>query len=138
MVHLLESRLRDVRIDLGRREALVTEQLLDDAEVGATFEEVGGVRVAKCVGVDVAARNAVVEDSANVARSEAVTAPVVEECQRWRVVTNDFLACVRYPELHGLKTTTVQRDDPLFAALAEHAQESLAKVDTREIEPAQF
>ena len=116
----------------------MTEQLLDDTKVGATLEEVGGVRVAKGVGVNVTARHAVVEDTANVARSESVTAPVVEEGQRWRVATNDFLARIINPQVYGVKTTSVQRDDPLFAALAEHPQESLAKVDTREIEPAQF
>src|SRR5271170_3945844 len=101
VVHLLQSRLRDVGVDLGRRQALVTEQLLDDTKVGATLEEMRGVRVAKGVGMDVTPRHAVVEDSANIARSEAVAAPVVEEGQRRRVVAHDLLTRVVDPEVHG-------------------------------------
>ena len=33
VVHLLESGLRDVGVDLGRRETLVTQELLDHAQV---------------------------------------------------------------------------------------------------------
>src|SRR6476619_8175107 len=40
-----EAPRRDVRIDLGRRQVLVTEQLLDDAQVGATVEEMRRERV---------------------------------------------------------------------------------------------
>ena len=37
-----QARRRDVGVDLRRREALVPEQLLDDAEIGAALEEVRG------------------------------------------------------------------------------------------------
>lgn len=37
--------LGDVGVDLGRTCALMTEELLDDAEVGAAFEQVGGEAV---------------------------------------------------------------------------------------------
>ena len=40
---------RDVRVDLGRGEALVAEQLLDDPQVRAALEEVGRERVAQGV-----------------------------------------------------------------------------------------
>ena len=40
---------RDVRVDLGRGQALVTEQLLDDAQVGAPIEQVRCERVAERV-----------------------------------------------------------------------------------------
>src|SRR5256885_16685249 len=42
-----EAGRRHVRIDLGRREALVAEQLLDDAQVRAALEEVRRERVAE-------------------------------------------------------------------------------------------
>ena len=41
----LEAAGRDVRVDLGRRQALVAEQLLDDAQVGAAVEQVRRERV---------------------------------------------------------------------------------------------
>ena len=47
-VYRLTSAARaDVRVDLGRLERLVSEECLDDAEVGAAVEELGreGVEV---------------------------------------------------------------------------------------------
>jgi hypothetical protein len=41
-VDRLETARRDVRIDLRRRQALVTEELLDDPQVRAAVEQVGG------------------------------------------------------------------------------------------------
>ena len=41
----------DMAVDLGSRERRVPEQLLDRAQVGAAFEQVGRVRVAQPVGV---------------------------------------------------------------------------------------
>src|SRR5262245_50313129 len=38
-----------MRVDLGRGEALVAEQLLDDAEIGPTLEQVGRERMAEGV-----------------------------------------------------------------------------------------
>lgn len=43
----------DVGVDLGGGEADVAEEFLDDAEVGAAGEEVGGVGVANFVGGEV-------------------------------------------------------------------------------------
>ena len=47
-----EAGRRDVRVDLRRREALVAEQLLDDAQVRAAVEQVRRERVAERVGRD--------------------------------------------------------------------------------------
>ena len=44
---------RDRRIFLGRRQARVSEQLLNFAQIGAHIEEVGGVAVSKPVRMDV-------------------------------------------------------------------------------------
>jgi hypothetical protein len=40
LVGASQSLGRDVRIHLRRGQALVTEQFLDDTEIGATFEQV--------------------------------------------------------------------------------------------------
>ncbi len=48
-----EAFLIDVGVDLGGGDVGVAEEFLDDAEVGAAFEEVGGERVPQQVRVDV-------------------------------------------------------------------------------------
>jgi len=67
-----------VGIDLRGRKALVSEQLLDHAQVRTAFEQMGRVRVSKGVGVDVSARDPVVQDAPYVARTKSI-APSVEE-----------------------------------------------------------
>ncbi len=49
---LLEAVGVDVGVDLGGGDVGVSEEFLDDAEVGAAGEEVGGEGVAEGVGVD--------------------------------------------------------------------------------------
>ena len=41
-MRILESLNSDVRINLSRREALVTEQLLDNAKIGTRVEQMSG------------------------------------------------------------------------------------------------
>ena len=47
-----EAVLVDVGVDLGGGDVGVAEHFLDDAEVGAVIEEVGGEAVAELVGMD--------------------------------------------------------------------------------------
>ena len=47
-----EAVLVDVGIDLGGGDVGVAEHFLDDAEVGAVVEEMGGEAVAELVGMD--------------------------------------------------------------------------------------
>src|SRR5664280_703437 len=79
-VDLLESRFRDVRVELRGREALVTEQFLHDAQIRAALEQMRGVGVAQRVRMDVTARDAIIEDTSNVTRAQAVTPTVEEQC----------------------------------------------------------
>src|SRR4051812_3582234 len=46
------SRVRDVRVELGRREIRMPEHLLDATQVGASLEQVRREGVAEQVGVD--------------------------------------------------------------------------------------
>ena len=71
VVHLLQARLRHVGVDLGGRQTLVTEELLDHAQVRAPLDEVGGVGVAQRVGVHVTVLDPVIQDASHVAGSEA-------------------------------------------------------------------
>jgi hypothetical protein len=65
-VDLLETRFRDVRVELRGREALVTEQFLHDAQIRAALEQMRGVGVAQRVGMDVTTCDAVVKYPSNV------------------------------------------------------------------------
>ena len=47
-----EAVLVDVGVDLGGGDVGVAEHFLDDAEVGAVVEEVGGEAMAELVGMD--------------------------------------------------------------------------------------
>ena len=51
-VEFMEAFFLDMGIDLGRRDVGVAQKFLNDAEVGAVFEKVGGVRVPHEVGED--------------------------------------------------------------------------------------
>ena len=50
---VLQALLVDVGVDLGGGDVGVAEEFLDDAEVGAVLEQVGGEGVAQEVRVDV-------------------------------------------------------------------------------------
>lgn len=71
VVHLLESGLGYMGIDLGRREAFVTQQFLDHAQVRPAFEQVRGVGVAQGVGIDVPTDHSIVENPTHVARTQS-------------------------------------------------------------------
>lgn len=53
VVGFFDATLIDVGIDLGRRNVRVPEHFLDDAQIGAVVEEVGGETVAQRVGRDI-------------------------------------------------------------------------------------
>ena len=65
-------------VDLGRTQARVTQQLLDDAEVRATVQQVGGITVAESVGMSRYGRTPI-EHAAYVARRHVTAAPIDEQ-----------------------------------------------------------
>ena len=66
-------------VDLGGGETFVTKEFLDHAQVGAAFDKVRGVSVTKCVGMNVTTRDTMIENAANVARTETVCPSIQEE-----------------------------------------------------------
>jgi hypothetical protein len=137
-MHLLQARLRDVGVDLGRRQALVTEELLDDAKVRSPFYEVRGVRVAQRVRVHVAVLDPVFEDASDVARAEATGPAIQKQGFAWRVLTQNVVASVVDPEFDRFETLTVQRHHSFFTALSQHAHEPARKVDAHQIKTAEL
>ena len=51
-VHVAEQALADVEVDRGTRDILVTEELLNRAQIGPALEQMRRVRVAKLVRTD--------------------------------------------------------------------------------------
>ena len=74
---------RDMGVDLGRREALVAEQLLDDPQVGAAVEQVGREAVAEGVRRDAERQTGpgaqAIEPEAQAAHAERRAAMVQED-----------------------------------------------------------
>jgi hypothetical protein len=52
LVHGVEALLIDVGVDLGGGNISVTQEFLDDTQIGAVFEQMGGETVAEQVRVD--------------------------------------------------------------------------------------
>ena len=52
-VHFAQATARHVRVNFGRRDAGVSEQFLDDAQVGPVFEQMGGETMTQHVRGDV-------------------------------------------------------------------------------------
>jgi hypothetical protein len=46
LMHVLESLLGDVGVDLGGGDVAVAQEVLDDTQVGAAFQQMGGEAVA--------------------------------------------------------------------------------------------
>src|SRR5947207_5767910 len=87
----LEASRRHVRVDLRRREVLVTEELLDDAQVGAAVEQMRGERVPQRVrrhaDRQTGAHAQAIEPVAQPAHAERSATVVEEDLDRRRLVT---------------------------------------------------
>ena len=141
-----EPRRRHVGVDLRRREALVTEQLLDDAQVRAAVEQVRRERVAQGVGRD-AVRQArapaqPVQPVAQAADAERL-AVVVEEDLGRRAASPDRSSQERRPAVlevggHRGPGRAPEQPDPLLASLAEDANLTASQVERAEVRLGQL
>src|ERR1019366_2869846 len=68
---VLQARLGHVGVELRRRQALVTQELLDHTKIGPPLEQVGSVGVAQRVGVHVTQGQPPVEDGPHAQRAQA-------------------------------------------------------------------
>ena len=53
VVDRLESSFKNVRVNLGRRKVGVTEQCLDNPQIGPSLQEMGSERMANHVGTEI-------------------------------------------------------------------------------------
>ena len=111
----------DVRVALGRREARVTEQLLDRAQVGAALQQVGGKAVSQRMGADAAgtrdlAAPAPLRCTGRIDRSIDPRA-----CSRRERRFGDACSPGRLRSVQGRGRRLAERDHPLFSAFTQHS-----------------
>ena len=140
-VRRLEAPGGNVRVDLCGREVLVTEQLLDDPEVGAAVQEVRGEGVAQGMRRhtlrEARSRAEAVETVTQAADAERLAVVVQEQLDGRRVVGVTALEEDRSPVLEvvakGPPRWCAEEAEPLLAALAEHADLATPEVECAEI-----
>ncbi len=122
-VHLAEPVHRDQGVDLGGRDRRVTKQFLDDADVGAAVEHVGGERVAQRVRGHLWQAGALgggVQHAPGALPGQAPAAGVQEHRRGDRDPACTGGQGGPGPDqvgLQGSHRVTADRDDPLLAAL---------------------
>lgn len=142
LVSLPQPPRADVRINLRRRQAFVSQQFLDAAEVRSAVEEVGGEAVPERVrgGDSIETRHleVLLQHAADTARCQ----PFAEAIQKQG---EGFIARqlrVRYPPLQPMTQSAggVAADggDPLLASLTEHPHNVRVPVPVRHVERNQL
>ncbi len=128
----------DVRVALGGRDVGVPEHLLDAPQVGTALEQVGGERVAQEVGVDATRLQAgplgeAAEDEERACARQRAATRVQEEVGSMAPV--EVRSAEREVAARGLRRRPPERDEPLLAALADHADDAGVEVDRGAGEP---
>ena len=128
-VLVLEAPVREVRVDLRRRDVGVAEHLLQHAQVAAAGEQVRSERVAQRVRahpvLQPAFARVALDDLVEPLAAEAAAALVDEEV---RLVANadELRAAALQVDPDGGERLAPDRDEPLLRALAASAQHLLA------------
>ena len=124
VVHAPPAARVDVAVDLRRREGRVPEQLLDRPQVGAAFEEMGGICMSEAVRVR--------QQTADDARVEPPPAHRDEQCVAG--AADELRAPVAEPESDPPGGLLAERDEPLLSALPAHVEVLAVEVDVSEVE----
>ena len=88
-VHVAATAVRDLRVELGRREVGVAEHLLDAAQIGAPFEQVRRERMAQemrmhAAGLEAGDGREPAQDQERAGPREPAALCIEEELERWR------------------------------------------------------
>lgn len=131
----------DVRVDLRGREGSVTEQLLDDSEVGAPFEQMGRRGMPEPVRSEVGctgnSRQYVVNDGAGLALVESGAAPTEQQRRTGRGCGQGRSTRVN-PHVQRAIGRGTERYDALLVTLAEYAQDQPSPIDIVDVEAAEL
>ena len=129
----------DVGVDFGREDALVAEHFLDDAEVGAVFDHVGGKGMAEGVGRDFlvdAGEDGLALDHVENRSAREMAAVFVEENSVVGVVVRGWAGGPVGGE--GGEGFVADRHEALLVALADHPHEGVVFEDVAPAEPDGF
>ena len=131
-VELAAAAIADMRVKLGRGEVGVAEHLLNAAQVGAAFEEVGRERVPEQVRVDALGVEAgflgkPAQDQEDARAGEAAALGVEEELGTSAPVEVWPASREVAPERVGCRPA--ERHDPLLAALPGRPDDALFEID---------
>ncbi len=141
LVDGFEVFLVDVGVDLRAGDVGVAEEFLDDAEVGAVFEEVGGEGVAQKVGVEVlreAGRLGAGFDDLAHARGGKRAAKDGEEEVGGGFGFDECGALVGEVVLDGVDGTRADGDESGFVAFSGDAEKGVVQVEVLEFGLAEF
>src|SRR5262249_21066298 len=135
IVHLDQVPRAEGGVALGRAEAAVAEELLDESQIRAFAEHVGGEAVTKGVGSDAALDprrpRPALDDTMHPSGGEAAAAWIGEE-------RPSPLAAHGQPRIERLEGNVAVRHHPLLAPLAHDAPRALLPVQVVQIEAAAF
>ena len=141
VVHRPQPRDRDVGVELRRGQRRVAEQFLDDAQVGAALEQVGGRAVAQPVRADVRCPvdrgDRLVHDRAGLPLIEAAAAGTDQQ-RRARLRRSQCGAPVGQPRRQRRLGRLAERDGALLVSLAQHPQQPAGCVDVIDVQAAQL
>src|SRR2546423_4823380 len=146
----LEASRRNVRVHLGRRQALVAKQLLHDPQVGAAVEQMSRERVAQRMGRyalgEAGGTAEPVELEAQPADAQRLAA-VVEENLAWRrgrgfgggrIARQQERPTLVEPRVQSRDGGATKESDALLAALADDAQLAVAQVERSQVPRGQL
>ena len=138
VVRLAAAAVRDVGVQLGRRQVGVAEHLLDAAQVGSAFQQVRRERVPQQVrmdarGVEARLGGEAPQDQERAGARQRAALRVQEELGPVARVEVRAAAGEVAPE--RLDGRASERDDALLVALAGDADEAVVEVDPRLVEP---
>ena len=128
---------RDPRVHLGRAQARVAEQLLDDAKVGATVEQVRREAVAECMWM-ARDRRAPVEYPSHVARAEPRASSVQQHRSRRRLRAGEHWPPPLEVRRERLDARAAHGQPPSLRALAPDAHRGDVELEVADVESAAF
>src|SRR5262245_11980389 len=136
-VGVTPARVRNMGIELRRAQVSVAEHLLHRAQIGASFEQVGGKGMAQQVRVDSGGIEAGLsgqspEDEEGTRPGERAALRVQEELRSVPAV--EVRAAAREVPAHRLDPFPSKGDDALLVALAETPDDPVLEVDAASVE----
>jgi hypothetical protein len=85
-----------------------------------------------------ASSDPVIEDTANISRTETVRSSVEKQRLGRRIGADHVVASVAHPKAKRFDAALMEWHDALFSTLAHHSQQTIDKIDTFDVQSAQL